>query len=133
VGRSTGTPCLDRADEEEERLLLVLALGESTGEQGPPFLRRLVRDCVPSEAGLSIIALTPFAERCGSEATPDLLERFSDSRCKANAQRGLLNVLARYADDRAGEAVLGWLKADCAVSSTDVTATLTTFRSPSPT
>jgi hypothetical protein len=99
---------LDRADEEE-RALLVLALGESAGEQGPPFLRRLVRDPVPAELGLSALALTPFAERCGSEATPELLEKFTASGRKIDTQRWLLYLIARCADDRAGDAVLDWL------------------------
>lgn len=100
---------LDRA-VEEERTLLVLALGESSGEQGPPFLRRLVRDPAPDEAGLSAVGLTPLAERCGSEVTPDLLERFTANRRRVDTQRWLLHLIARYADDRAGDAVLDWLE-----------------------
>ena len=96
---------LDRADEEE-RAPAILALGDPPATQGPPFLRRLVRDPVPAEIGLSALALTPFAERCGSEATPELLERFTANGRKIDAQRWLLYLIARHADDRAGDAVL---------------------------
>lgn len=88
-----------------DRNLLVLALGISEGEEGVPFLKRLLHNPGPDERDLAGLALTPLAARCGAEVTPDLIEDLVRT-----GHIGSMRLIATYADERAGKEVLAWLR-----------------------
>jgi HEAT repeat protein len=93
---------------DEDRAVLVGALGSSRGREGVPALYQLVKEQGPGSSRVRSSAVQQVATRVGKEATPVYAEALRDR--SAEVQTAALLVLVECGDDRAVPDVLAYLK-----------------------
>ena len=89
-----------------ELITLIGDLAHSRGESGVPALKEFIRSKGPGSEDRKCVAIFSLAQRCGPDASRDLLEAFTESR--GITREFAAEALWEVADDRIWDDLLAW-------------------------